>query len=117
MQYQSNTKSQVSPPLKQAEESHTTFVASTWKDVNKNTLRGTCDLFLRSGIIIRGLMLHERERNDGLKRWVQIPSREFKKEDGTRSFFPVIEFSTTEKWRQFNSAALAAIDELLGGAA
>lgn len=91
----------------------TKFVASNWKVVAKNTLAGTVDLETPSGYVFRGLMLHEREGNEGKKRWVQIPSREFKKEDGTRSFFPVIQFATPEKWWAFNSAALAAIDTLL----
>jgi hypothetical protein len=121
MQFNNSTKSQLSPALKQAVEAKTTFIASNCKRIGKNTLVCTCDLETGSGLIFRGLMLHEKEGTDGAKkRWVQIPSREYKKEDGTRSFFPVVEFSSPDRWRAFNAAALAAIDTLLaaqGGAA
>jgi hypothetical protein len=102
------------PPIRETAETKTTFIASNWKRIDRNTLIGTCDVETRSGFVFRGLMLHEKPGTDGTqKRWVQVPSREYKKEDGTRSFFPVIEFTSPDRWRAFNSACLAAIDTLL----
>lgn len=57
-------------------------------------------------------MKHSR---DG-KHWVQVPSQQYIKQDGTKSYVPIVEFSSADRWKQFNAACLAAIDELSGGA-
>jgi hypothetical protein len=102
-QNQYNSKSQpLSPPVSGPTDK-STFTASNWKAIGRNTLTGTCDIETRSGFVFRSVMLHERDS----KRWVQIPSKEYRKDDGTRGFVPVVEFANQEKWRQFNSAALA----------
>lgn len=93
------------------------LLASNWKQIDKKTLVGTCDITTPSGFIFRGVMVHERASS----RWVQLPSREYQKADGTRSFSAVIEFATPEKWKQFSGACIDAVDVLLfaqqGGAA
>lgn len=108
-QNQHNSKSQPLSPHLSGSADTTTFTASNWKQIGRNTLTGTCDIETRSGFIFRSVMLHERDN----KRWIQIASKEYKKENGTRGFVPVVEFASQEKWRQFNAAALAAIDTLL----
>jgi len=111
-----NNFSPVSPPVKRSEP-RSTFVASSWRDINGvGSIRGACDLYTRSGLIFRGVLLHQREDTDGRRqRWIQIPGQ--RQADGT--FTPVVEFSTKDCARSFNVAALNAIDELLrpGGAA
>jgi hypothetical protein len=95
----------VRPPLAVAQQ----ITASNYKAIGKNSLVASVDIETASGYIFRGVLFHRR---DG-KRWVQVPSREYPKQDGTRGFVPVVEFVTTEKWQAFNAACLAAIDKLV----
>lgn len=110
-----NNFSPVSPPVKRPSEPHSTFVASGFKDINGlGTIRGAVTIYTRSGFVFNGVFLHVRENDDGTKsRWVSIPG--IKQADG--SFSAIVEFASHEARRSFNVACLAAIDELLGGAA
>jgi hypothetical protein len=106
------TGTAIRPPLAPPAQK---FNASNWKRIGKNSLVGSADITTPAGVIYRSVLLHERESS----RWVQIPSREWVKPDGTKTYVPIVEFATVEKWQAFNAASLRAIDELLaeGGGA
>ncbi len=43
-------------------------------------------------------------------RWIGLPGRKYKKDDGTESYTPVIEFETRVRADRFRDAVLEAID-------
>jgi hypothetical protein len=85
------------------------MIASKWKAVVKDTLRGFCSLQDDSGIILHSCALHER---DG-ERWVSPPSKSYIKKDGTTAYEKIIEFRDPAAGKQFKEQALAAIDAML----
>jgi len=68
------------------------FTISNAKLLRKNSLVGSFDLELPSGMIVRGAMLFEKNG----KRWVNFPSREYQKPDGSKGYLPLLEFATRE---------------------
>ena len=48
------------------------------------------------------------------KRWVGFPSKEWTKSDGTKSFFPLIEFANRSISDRFQSIVLPLAVEALG---
>jgi hypothetical protein len=78
--------------------------------LDKNTLRGVFDIQMPSGLIVRGAMLFEKNG----KRWVGFPSKEWTKQDGTKSFFPLIEFADRSIADKFQAAVLPLAVEALG---
>jgi hypothetical protein len=96
------------------------IAASDWRPMQRNTLRGFLTLTLQpSGFVLRECSLHE---NDG-KRWVGLPSKPQIDTDGHHRkdaatgkplYAPVVEIAGKVAREQFQSAALAAVDKLLG---
>jgi hypothetical protein len=88
------------------------FVISNAKILNKNTLVGSFDLTMPSGLVVRGAMLFEKSG----KPWVGFPSKERVKPDGTKSYFPLLEFASREVSDRFQSAVLPVAEKALLGA-
>jgi hypothetical protein len=78
------------------------FSVSNPKLLHKNTLVGSFDLQMPSGLIVRGAMLFEK----GGKRWVSFPSKEWIKPDGTKSYYPLLEFASREIGDKFQAQVL-----------
>ena len=78
------------------------FTVSNPKRLNKNTLVGSFDLTMPSGLVVRGAMLFEKSG----KRWVGFPSKEWVKPDGTKSYFPLLEFASRDIADKFQAQVL-----------
>jgi hypothetical protein len=93
------------------------IVASDWRSVERNTLRGFFSLKLPSGLVLRECSLHEQ----GEKRWVGLPGKPQLDEDGRQRigadgkklYTPIVELSR-ERREAFQVAALAAVDRCSG---
>ena len=85
------------------------FTVSDWKSFEKNTLRGFFSLTLPSGMILHGMTFHMQ--NDS--RWVGLPAKEYTKTDKTRTWIPLVEFTTKEARIKFQQAAVAAVQRYL----
>jgi hypothetical protein len=83
------------------------FIVSKAKILNKGSLIGAFDLEMPSGLIVRGMMLFE---SNG-RRWVNFPSKEFVKPDGSRGYYPLLEFTTKEVENNFQKQALVVVGE------
>jgi hypothetical protein len=68
------------------------YVVSNPKPMRKGTLIGFFDLEMPSGLIVRGVMLFEK--ND--RRWCSFPSKEFTKQDGSKGYSPLLEWTSKE---------------------
>ena len=87
--------------------------------MQRNTQRALFNLILLpSGLVLRDCSLHER---DG-KRWIGLPARPQLGRDGRQLVAPktgqpayatVIDFSDHKARERFQTAALAAVDELI----
>jgi DNA-binding cell septation regulator SpoVG len=82
------------------------FLVIDWKPFEKNTLKGFVSLTLPSGLTIHNITVHQK----GDARWVSMPSRAYKKPDGSETWQPIIEFATKEAQKRFRDATLAALD-------
>ena len=81
-----------------------------FKPFSKNTLRGFVDLKMSQvGLEVRGCTYHEK--ND--KRWIGLPAREYKGEDGKTTWANILKFKDEYHWK-FQKAALQAIDKYQG---
>jgi hypothetical protein len=98
-----------------------TIIASNWRPVVKNSLRGFCTLTIDpAGIVLHECSLHEK----GDKRWVGLPGKPQIDRDGQQRkdpttgkplYTPIVEIGKATRER-FQAAALEAIDQLIGGA-
>ena len=86
-----------------------TIIISNTKKIVKNTLRGFFDVVLPSGMKLNGCMLHEK---DGRK-WIALPSREYVKPDGTKTWTPVVEIPDRGDRDKFNEALLPLVERAL----
>jgi DNA-binding cell septation regulator SpoVG len=91
---------------------HREISVSNWKAHEKRTLRGFLTLTLPSGLVIHNCMLHEK---DG-KRWIALPSRQYKNAEGSPTYTPLIEFATKDARQRFQEAALKAVELFSEGA-
>jgi hypothetical protein len=87
----------------------TSFTVSNPKLLNKNTLVGSFDLTMPSGLVVRGAMLFEKSG----KRWVGFPSKEWIKPDGTKSYFPLLEFASRDVADRFQQQVLPLAEKAL----
>jgi hypothetical protein len=60
------------------------YVVTNAKSMRKGTLIGFFDLEMPSGLIVRGVMLFEKNE----RRWCNLPSKEFTKQDGGKGYSP-----------------------------
>jgi hypothetical protein len=79
-----------------------TFTISNPKLIRKNSLVGSFDLQLPSGLIIRGAMLFEKAG----KRWVHFPSKEWTDHSGVKKYFPLLEFASRDIADKFQAQVL-----------
>jgi hypothetical protein len=96
------------------------IVASDWRPVERNTLRGFCTLTLDpSGVVLHECSVHER---DG-KRWVGLPGKpqldaegrhRIDPATGKKAWAPIVEITGKAERERFQKAAVAAIDRLIG---
>jgi hypothetical protein len=87
----------------------TAFAVTNAKLLNKHTLVGSFDLQMPSGLVVRGAMLFEKTG----KRWVNFPSKEWVKSDGTKSYSPLLEFSSREVNDRFQQQVLPLAERVL----
>ncbi len=81
-----------------------------WKSF-KNTLRGFFNIHMTNiGLEIRDCTLHEKNG----EKWVHLPSRPFKKEDGTMGNAYIVKFTENDRREEFQKATLEALDRRIG---
>ena len=74
---------------------------------NKNLL-GFANFWVpKMGLEIYGCSLHEKEG----RRWINLPSREYKDNEGVTKYMPVIRFRDKDHYSAFMDACKRAIDE------
>ena len=79
---------------------------SNFKEHRKNTLQGFFDVKLtNAGLEIRGCCLHEK---DG-RQWVQLPSKPYDKDDGSKGWQYFLDFYDREKRESFQREVLKAL--------
>jgi hypothetical protein len=82
--------------------------------VTKGSLLGFFDVTLDSGLKLNGCQLFEKAGDDGaLKRWVGLPSREWTKPDGSKSYVPIVEIPDRDARQKFNAAVLPLAERAL----
>jgi DNA-binding cell septation regulator SpoVG len=84
-----------------------TFIIDNPKLINRGSLLGSFDITLPSGLIIHDCKLFEK----GASRWIGLPSREYIKNDGTKSYFPLVEFRDREVSDRFRDACMPHVIE------
>jgi hypothetical protein len=78
------------------------FLVSNPRRIGKGTLIASFDLEAPCGIKVIGAMLLEK----GGKRWINFPSREWPREDGTRGFAPLLEWTDSAARARFQRAVV-----------
>jgi hypothetical protein len=86
-----------------------TFTITNPKVLRKSSLIGCFDLQMPSGMIVRGAMLFEKNG----RRWVNFPSKEWTKPDGTKSYSPLIEFADRSIADKFQAQMLPLAEAAL----
>jgi hypothetical protein len=89
-----------------------TITVLSWRACARNTLLGFADVHLPSGIVIRGVTVHQK----GERRWVGLPARPYETDSGSTSWAPVVEVPDRETRERFEGLILAALDKRLGAA-
>jgi hypothetical protein len=82
---------------------------SNAKLIRKKSLVGAFDLEMPSGLIVRGVML----LGSNGKRWVNFPSKEWTSQDGTKKYFPLLEFASTEVRDKFQQQVIPLAEKEL----
>ena len=85
------------------------FTITNAKLIGKKSLVGSFDLEMPSGLIVRGCMLFEKNG----KRWVNFPSKEYQKSDGSKGYFPLLEFASREISDKFQTKVLPLAEKEL----
>lgn len=86
-------------------------IISNARKVTKGSLLGFFDVELPSGLKLNGCTLLEKK--DGSGRFVGLPSKEWMKADGTKSYQPVVEFVDREARDKFMALVLPAAEKAL----
>jgi hypothetical protein len=82
---------------------------SNARKLNKGALIGFFDVALPSGMKLNGCTLLEKEG----KRWIGLPSREWTKPDGSKSYVPIVGIPDREARDKFNAMVLPAAERAL----
>lgn len=78
--------------------------------MNKGFLQGFADIYVPEWkVTINGCKLFQKNN----QRWVNLPDKEFKKQDETIGYAPIIRFDTKEEQQEFSNRAKAAIEQFL----
>lgn len=84
------------------------IICTKFKTVKKGTLQGYAELYHDGWKVdIPGCALHMK---DG-KRWVNVPSKEFKNDHGEKIYVPLFRFREKKDWENFITQAKKAIDD------
>ena len=89
---------------------HREILISDWKPHSKNTLRGFFTVTLPSGMVLRGLMLHQK---DGA-RWIGFPAKEYTDQQGAKQYARFVEFRDRTTADKFRDSVLVALDKHIG---
>jgi hypothetical protein len=98
------------------------YIASEWRPLERDTLKGFLALALPSGLTLRECLLHKKDgrRWVGLRGRPQIDAmgRHLSEPAGKRLYLPIVEIPDRGQRERFQRAALAAVYWLLekGGA-
>ena len=84
------------------------YEIKNFKSFRKNTLRGFFSLRI-DHFEIESFTYHEK---DG-KRWVGMPSKQSKDENGELAWFPTVRINDKEKYASFQQWAIAEVKALL----
>jgi len=90
---------------------HRELSISNWKARQKNSLQAFFSLTLPSGMVVHNCSFHRKDS----ARWIGLPSRQYKKEDGSPAYSPVVDFDCNESRRRFQAVALEAVDRFMEG--
>jgi hypothetical protein len=82
---------------------------SNARKLNKGALIGFFDVELRSGLKLNSCTLPSK---DG-KKWIGLPSREWQKPDGTKSYVPIVEILDRDARDKFAAAVLPLAERAL----
>ncbi len=88
---------------------HREITVCNWKPQERDSLRGFLTLTLPSGLTINNCHLIEA----GGGRWIGLPARQFRRPDGSIYYEPLIDFATAKARRNFQRAALTAVETYL----
>jgi len=81
-----------------------------YKVYKKNTLLGFLEVETPSGMILKNLTYHRKDD----KEWIGLPSREYVKEDGTKAYANIVDFTTRNLYWDFTQTVIRALKEDLG---
>lgn len=82
--------------------------ADNWRAANGSSrVRGSFDLILDSGMIIRGCTLVDGRQGD----FVSLPQRSYEK-GGKTTYSAIVDFTSQERGQKFYAAAIAAVKAL-----
>ena len=82
-----------------------------WRPFQKgDSLQAFTSIALQNGMIIRGCTWHVRP--DGAS-WLGLPTKSFKKQDGSQGFSKIIDFVDKESYLRFQKAARYAVAKYL----
>lgn len=85
-----------------------------FKPYERNTLKGFIEVETPAGMIIKNLTWHKKTDGEKTSEWLGLPSREYKKEDGTKGWANQLDFATKNLYWDFTNAVLEALREHLG---
>lgn len=79
-----------------------------YKVINKGFLQGFADVYVPEWkVTINGCKLFQKKN----QRWVNLPDKEYTKQDGTIGYAPIIRFESQEDQREFTNRAKEAIEK------
>ena len=87
----------------------TTMRIVTFRQYEKNTLKGFLEVELPSGMLIRDISWHQRDD----KEWISLPSRKFEKQDGSDGWSNLVDFVDSDTYWKFAKAVIDALREYL----
>ncbi len=85
------------------------ITVTDWKAHAAGAMRGFLSIILPHGIRLTSFRLFEKNG----ERWIGMPSEKYRKRDGSTGYAPIIEFESRQQEREFQAAALAALDRYL----
>ena len=94
-------------------------VATNWRPLSRNTLRGFVDIRLPSGLMLHDCAYHQKSDS----RWLSLPGRPVLDnegrqrigENGKKIYAPSVSIPDSTRRETFQAQVLLAVDELLEG--
>jgi hypothetical protein len=80
-----------------------------WRSCPRNTLLGFTDVLLPSGLLIRGIAVHEKNG----RKWLGLPARQYENDAGTLTWIPILELPDRARRTRFEELVLNALDEFI----